>query len=210
MLVLKIDPEKPDAEALKIAGEILKGGGVAIYPTDTVYGIGCDVLNKRSVERIYELKRREAKPLPILLSEKKVAYEVAEINETASRLIEAFWPGGLTIKVFPKIDFPKYFLDEEGKIAVRVPDHIVPRILASYIKGMIVGTSANISGMSPPSTAEEALNYIKDVDVVIDSGPSKVKISSTIVDVSEGKVKLVREGAIPFKRILEELGIAGR
>jgi L-threonylcarbamoyladenylate synthase len=210
MLILKVDPERPGEREMKIAGEILAIGGIAIYPTDTVYGIGCDVLNEKSVLRIYELKKREAKPLPILLSELRVAFEIARMSSIASDLAKIFWPGGLTIKVYPKIAFPRYFLDEEGKIAIRVPYHPVPRILAKYIGRMIVGTSANISGMSPPSTAEEALSYIKDVDVVIDAGPSKLGKPSTIVDASEEKVELVREGSIPFSKIVEELKIVRR
>ncbi|MEM0021023.1 MAG: L-threonylcarbamoyladenylate synthase [Fervidicoccaceae archaeon] len=207
MLFLKIDPARATLREIEQAGKILAKGGIAIYPTDTVYGLGCDVTNRNAVNRIYELKKREAKPLPILISSINVALRIAQTNDAMLKLSRKFWPGGLTIKIYPAINFLSQFLDEEGKIAIRVPDHPIPRILADFIGGMIVGTSANISGREPPTTAESALKQIGDVDVVIDSGPSKIGKPSTIIDVTGNEIKLVREGAIPFSRILEELEV---
>jgi len=201
MFIIRVDAENPDPSEMEKVGKLLALGGIAIYPTDTVYGIGCDVFNEKSVLKIFELKKREMKPFPILLSEPEVAAEIAEVSELAERLMKHFWPGELTLKVYPKKKIPKYFLDEEGKIAIRVPDHPVPRMLAKHIAGIIVGTSANISGMKPPITAQEALDYIKDVDVVIDAGPAKAGTPSTIVDTSGEKIVLVREGAVPFSEI---------
>ncbi|NAY89796.1 MAG: threonylcarbamoyl-AMP synthase [Desulfurococcales archaeon] len=207
MIYVRVSPDNPELSSIEEVGKILAMGGFAIFPTDTVYGLGCDVLNEKSVKRIYELKKRENKPLPILLSSHEVADKIALMSETAKLLARRFWPGPLTLKVYPKIKLSIYFLDDEGKIAVRIPDHPVPRMLSNYINGMIVGTSANISGMTPPVTAEDALKQIMGVDAVIDAGPSRLGKPSTIVDVAEKEIKLVREGSIPFSIIEGELKV---
>jgi L-threonylcarbamoyladenylate synthase len=204
MIFVKTTQDKPDFNSLEKIGKILKEGGIVIYPTDTVYGIGCDVFNEKSVERIYELKRREkSKPFPILLSSIDVAYKIAKLSEYEEKIAKTFWPGALTIVVNPRIKFFRYFLNEEGKIAIRVPNNRIPRILAEFINGMIVGTSANISGMKPATTAEEALDYIKDVDAVIDAGACDFKKSSTVIEVFGKEIKLLREGPIPISKIKE-------
>ncbi|MCI4396724.1 MAG: threonylcarbamoyl-AMP synthase [Thermoprotei archaeon] len=207
MIYVRVSPDNPELSSIEEVGKILAMGGIAIFPTDTVYGLGCDVLNEKSVKRIYELKKRENKPLPILLSSHEIADKIALMSETAKLLARRFWPGALTLKVYPKIKLPIYFFDDEGKIAVRIPDHPVPRMLSNYINGMIVGTSANISGMTPPVTAEDALKQIMEVDAVIDAGPSRLGKPSTIVDVAGKEIKLVREGSIPFSIIEGELKV---
>lgn len=204
--MLKIDKNNFEPSSLDEVGEILKAGGIVIFPTDTVYGIGCDPFKEKSVARIYELKKRELnKPFPILLSNINVAHKIATLNKYEEVIINKFWPGQLTLVVTPKIKFLNYFLNAEGKVAIRVPNNPIPRRLAEYTSGMLVGTSANISGMKSPTTANEALSYITDVDAVIDSGPSDTKYSSTIIEIVGKKIKLIREGPIAISEIEKEL-----
>jgi len=202
--VLRVDPRKPNFSLLREAVEALLKDDLVIYPTDTVYGLGANPLSVKAVEKVFKAKRRGRKPLPILVSDIEVVERAAIINPLAESLMKRFWPGALTIVLPKKPLIPDIVTVGKSTIALRMPDSIIARYLAREIGGFIVGTSANLSGAPPPTTAEEAIEYLAPhVRVVIDSGPARHGVPSTIIDLSQEKPKILREGAIPASLVME-------
>jgi len=180
-----------------------------VYPTDTVYGIGCDPFNIISVKRIYEIKKRNIKKgLPILVNSIESAENFAIITKLAKKLMEKFWPGQLTIVLPKKNNVPEIISGGIKTIAIRQPNSLITRLLANELdSGGIIGTSANLSGLPPPISVNEAINQLGEkVDYYIDGGITDKKVPSTIIDLTENKPKLLREGSIPFEEIKRFLG----
>jgi L-threonylcarbamoyladenylate synthase len=194
-------PEQATIEKqIKLAVAILKKGGIVAFPTDTVYGLGANPLDKRAVGRVYAVKKRPRNlPLPLLLAEKSDLLKVADVvTEIAWQLVERFLPGGLTLVLKRSPWVPDTVTAGGDTVAVRIPAHPVPIALIRGLGTPIVGTSANLSGRPSPVTAEEVHQQLGHaVDLVIDGGRSPGGTESTVLDVS-GKVPvLIREGAIP-------------
>ena len=192
--------------ALEKAASVVRAGGLIIYPTDTVYGLGCDPLNARAVGRVFEVKGRGARPLPVLASSVEEAMRVAELSEIALELAQAFWPGPLTLVVPRKPILPSVLTCDLPSVGVRVPGHEFAIELIRACGGLLVGTSANKSGHPPPRTVEEALRELGgSVELAIDGGPTPLGISSTVLDLTGPEPRLVREGPIKMEDILEAL-----
>lgn len=203
--VYKVDPINPSIEIIKEVVKVLRDGGVVVYPTDTVYGVGGDPFNEIVVDRIVAIKRRVGKPLPVLVSSIDVVKEIAYVSNTALQLMRYFWPGPLTLVLPVKKKFPLRITLGTGKIGVRMPAHKIPLLLAKGLSGVIIGTSANISGHPAPRTAEEALRELGElVDIVLDAGPTPGGAPSTVVEVNE-EIKIIREGPISIKDLLKAL-----
>jgi L-threonylcarbamoyladenylate synthase len=185
--------------------EILKGGGIVVFPTDTVYGLGADVFNIAAIERIYRVKQRSRNlPLPVLLADStQLADVVASVPEIARYLMRRFWPGGLTL-VLPKKDtLPDIITAGSNKIAVRIPDHVVPLTLIRGLGVPIIGTSANISDKPSPVTAEEVEQQLgSQVDLIIDMGRCPGGLESTVVDVTGEIPVILRRGVISEEEIM--------
>ncbi len=202
--VYKVDPINPSVEIIKEVVRVLRNGGIVVYPTDTVYGVGGDPFNERVVDRVFIIKRRGRKPLPILVSSIDVVIEIAYVSGTALQLMRHFWPGPLTLVLPVKKRLPPKMTLGTGKIGVRMPAHKIPLLLARELSGAIIGTSANISGHLAPRTADEALRELGElVDIVLDAGPAPGGLPSTVVEVDDDKIKILREGPISFKEILK-------
>ncbi|MCK4222196.1 MAG: threonylcarbamoyl-AMP synthase [Dehalococcoidia bacterium] len=177
---------------------ILTGGGVIVFPTDTVYGLGADAFNSRGVDRIYEIKKRPRHlPFPLLLAETSQLSMVAEAFGDLGRfLARRFWPGGLTL-VLPRLASVPSCLGKGPTIAVRVPDHPVSLSLIRSLGRPIIGTSANISGRASCLCANEARRQLGDaVDLIIDGGDCPGGTESTIVDITNGTPVVLREGMV--------------
>lgn len=186
------------------AAAVIKGGGLVAFPTDTVYGLGVDPFNRDAVGRIYKVKQRSGTlSLPVLLPDKEAVYTVAsEVPEKALSLMEHFWPGGLTLIFRRSARFPDYVAALSDKIAVRVPDHVVPIMLMKKTGTSIVGTSANVSGRPPALTAQEVREQLGDaVDIIIDGGRCPGGVESTLVDVTGPELEIIREGAVSKEEI---------
>lgn len=192
-------------KTIQIAAQTVKKGGVIVYPTDTVYGLGCDPFNREAVKRIFTIKGERTKPLPILASSIKEAEKIAHITEQAQKIAEKFWPGPLTLILLKKpslLDAVTCGLDSVG---VRVPNHPVALELIREAGGLLVGTSANKSGEKPPQTAAEAASQIGDeVDLILDGGFAPLGESSTIVDLVMGTPRILRHGPVEVDEVLEE------
>jgi L-threonylcarbamoyladenylate synthase len=179
--------------------EILKNGGIVAFPTDTVYGLGCDVFNVAAVERIYKVKQRAGNmPLPVLVAgEDQLSEIVADVPDMARCLIRHFWPGGLTLLLPKKANLPDIITAGQDKVAVRVPNHVVPISLIRGLGSPIIGTSANVSGKPSPVTAAEVEEQVgKGVDLIIDGGRCPSGLESSVVDVTGERPVVLRQGAI--------------
>ena len=206
--ILKVDPLVPDLWECLFAKtqEVLKGGGVIAFPTDTFYGLGADPFNKTAVDKIYEIKGRDSKkPLLLLIdSPRKLDALMEEPSRDSFKLIETFWPGPLTILFKPKPTIPKNITT--GLIGIRQPGNSITRKLLSSLDHPLTAPSANLNGENPATTAEEVeLHLGKKLDLILDAGVCKGGKPSTLVDATQTPIRLIREGAISFKSIQESL-----
>lgn len=195
-------------EALAAAAKEIGTGGIVVFPTDTVYGVGGDAFNQFATAKVFEAKRRpRAMPLPVLVAWPRQAWALcSEVPRVAADLAAAFWPGGLTM-ILPAADGLSLDLGEtNGRIAVRMPAHDdLIELIASV--GPLASTSANRSGSPTPSSIDEIRADLGDaVRVYLDGGPAKADVPSTIVDCTRLRPKVVREGAIGKREIRRALG----
>jgi L-threonylcarbamoyladenylate synthase len=197
---------KADEEGIKYAASVIRKGGVAIYPTETVYGLGCAPSDPDATKRILQIKQRADNPLPLICSSIEMARIIVQFNPTAEKLAKRFWPGPLMLVLPKKLDYPIWVTRGKNTLGIRVPGSEVSRRLAELSAGVIVSTSANKSGANPPITVQEAINQIgKEVDVVIDGGPSLGQLPSTILDLSGSEMWIIRSGPITGKMITDAL-----
>jgi len=203
--IVSLDADR--GSALDSAANEIREGGIVVFPTDTVYGVGGDAFNQFATERIFEVKKRpRSMPLPVLVAWPRQAWALcSEVPRRAADLVAAFWPGGLTL-ILPAADGLSLDLgDSYGRIAVRMPAHDdLLELIASV--GPLAATSANLSGSPTPSTIEEIRAELGDgVGLYVDGGPAEADVPSTIVDLTRWRAKIVREGAIRNGAIEEVL-----
>ena len=173
-------------------------GGAVAFPTDTVYGIGCNPFDVNAIRAIYRLKGRSStKALPLLLCGPDQLVRVTKsVSRDASLLASRFWPGALTIVIERSLDLPSE-LSGDDTIAVRVPDHEPLRIFLAACGGLLAVTSANPSGQPDALTAQEVVDYFPSgLAAVVDGGRSLGGRPSTVIDCSKDKPMLLRRGAI--------------
>jgi len=189
------------------AARIVKNGGLVVYPTDTVYGLGCNPFNDSAIERVFKVKgERKQKPLPILASDITFIEKIAHIDERARKIAEKHWPGPLTLVVPRKPALPSIVTCSLPSVGVRIPNHKVAIQLICLCNGLLVGTSANKTGEKPPKTPQEATKQLGDkVDIVLNGGPTPLNQESTIIDLTQKKPKTLREGPIKLDTILNTI-----
>ncbi|MEZ2122229.1 L-threonylcarbamoyladenylate synthase [Corynebacterium sp. CCM 9203] len=188
----------------------VKGGGLVVLPTDTLYGIGCDAFDNRAVGDLLRAKHRGPDmPVPVLVGSWYTVQGLVRDNQPQVRtLIEAFWPGGLSIVVVQAPSLPWNLGDTRGTVMLRMPLHPVAIELLRETGPMAV-SSANISGQPPATTAEEARKQLgSTVSVYLDGGTCLTGQPSSIIDLSGSRPRLLREGAVPAARIADALGIS--
>ena len=206
--VLHVDPANCAAEELAPAADWLRGGGVVAMPTDTFYGLAVDIRNASAVRQLFSLKGRDARAaLPLIAAD--LAQVVAcggRLEAREAALATAFWPGPLSIVR----DAPSWVVPEvhggHRTVAIRIPAHLVARRLCQAWGGVLSATSANMSG-APSVDRVEALGAIAEDPrvLVIDAGVTPGGLPSTLVDVRAARPVLLREGAIPWSRVLDFL-----
>ena len=188
---------------IKVGIKKIKDGGIVVFPTDTVYGIGCDPYNKKAVSRLYEIKKREkTKPFPVLGISKMELEKIAEFNTMEEKIAEKFWPGQVTLILKVKDEKIRQTLCLDKKIAVRVPNNQCVLSLLKECK-FLVGTSANISGTAPFTDPDECSKNLIGYDLLIDGGIIPSQGESTIVEIVGCDIKILREGNITEKEIRE-------
>ena len=194
---------KCNRKGIEAAIKIVKEGGIIIFPTDTVYGIGCDPFNIEAVKKIFKIKKRvEKKSLPVLTLSKETAEEIVKFDMKSKKLAEKFWPGPLTLILEVQDQKIKESMNLQEKIAIRVPNNEWVLAILEKCK-FLVGTSANISGKRSVNDPEEFSERI-DCDLFLDGGKIPSKGESTIIEFKDGKMIVHREGVLTQQE-LEEL-----
>lgn len=191
---------------ISTAVDIVKNKGIVVYPTDTVYGIGCYPYYIESVNRIYEIKRRDRnKPLSVLASNIDDIRKLVYFEDLAFKLAEKFWPGALTIICRLKdVDFPKEVTSNSKSLAIRIPNN---KCILSILNKCryIIGTSANISGERSVDDHNQISSNLKGIDAIINDGSTLYKRESTIVSVENNNMKIIRVGAIQKSEIFDAI-----
>ena len=189
-------------EGIRKSVEIIENGGVIIFPTDTVYGIGCNPYDANAVKKIYEIKSREKiKSLPVLASSIQIVKQISIIDEFTEKIIKKYWPGPLTLILKLKDKNLKKSLNLEDKIAVRIPNSLCTLKLLNKCN-LLVGTSANVSGDSSFTDPQECMKNVKKYDVFVDGGTITSKGESTIIEIENEKIHVIREGALKKEDIV--------
>ena len=193
-----------DPEAIAVAVEALRQGHLVAFPTDTVYGVGASTFLPSAVEQLYVAKERpRSMAIPLLLSSATDVQLVArDVPKLANLLMRRFWPGELTLVLFRSAGVPDVVTAGGTTVAVRLPNHAVPRALAAGLGAPLAATSANLSGHESPVTAQDVLNDLDGrIDVLLDGGPCQGGVESTILDLTGPELTFLREGAISRQQI---------
>ena len=199
-----VDAADPDPQVIAEAVRVLRGGGLVVFPTSGLYGLGADALNPKAVQRVYQAKKRpSAKPILVLIGDLSQLKMLCNgVTETAARLMGLFWPGRLTVVVAARPDLPDVLTGGSGKIGVRLSRHPVARALVAAFGGPVTATSANISGQKGCAAAADLdPALIAAVDLVLDAGELMGGKGSTVVDASADRAVVLREGAISRQRL---------
>lgn len=198
--------------AIQKAAEILRSGGVVAFPTETVYGLGADAFNERAVAQIFEIKNRPYfDPLIVHVSQFSDVEGIASIPDTARILSSAFWPGPLTLVLKKKKGIPDLVVSGLNTVAVRMPAHPVALELIRTAKTPIAAPSANPFGYLSPTTAQHVEGQLGDrIEMILDGGPCRTGVESTIVDLSGDRPTLLRPGGIPPEEIEKLIGPLNR
>jgi tRNA threonylcarbamoyl adenosine modification protein (Sua5/YciO/YrdC/YwlC family) len=196
--IIKLNPDFPEDHLIKEAAVILKNGGLVVFPTETVYGIAANALNKDTIDRLYEIKKRpQDKPFSVHIADFDALRQLEiSLSKDAERIAKRFWPGPLTLVAFN---------NKKEKIGLRMPDNMIAFLLIKKAGVPVVAPSANLSGNKPPVSIEEVLSEMDGhVDMILDGGRARIGIESTVMDVTEKPFKILRQGAIPQKEALTD------
>lgn len=199
--VIKLNPDFPEAPLINEAAEVLKNGGLVAFPTETVYGIAANNLNKETVDRLYEIKKRpKDKPFSVHIADFNSLGQLGIVfSEDTERVARRFWPGPLTLVAFN---------NKKEKIGLRMPDNNIAALLIKKAGVPVIAPSANMSGGRAPVSAEEVLAEMDGlVDIILDGGRARIGIESTVMDVTSRPFRVLREGAIPAKEALVDYSI---
>jgi len=190
---------------LTAASTIIRGGLVA-YPTDTVYGVGCDPLNVQAIQRLVRVKKRKTGQLPVLVDSVGRAAELGRFDLQTFQLAKKFWPGPLTIVVPTRTRFPTLITGPSHRIGLRVPNHDVAIELVRASGGALVGTSANLTGNRSLTDAEAvAGEFYQGVDLVLDDSESISGVETTVVSIDNGALSVLREKSIRKEAVLSAI-----
>lgn len=195
-----------DLEELKEPAKVIRNGGIVIFPTETVYGIGTNGFDEKSIKKIYELKRRDSnKPISLLVSNMEMVEMVAkDISDLEYKLMRKFWPGPFTIILKKKSIVPDVLTSNGDTVGVRMPSGEIAKKLIEYAEVPIAAPSANISGKPSGIDINDIMkDFEGKVDCIIDNGISELGVASTIVKVVDNIPYVLREGIITKEQIEE-------
>jgi len=204
--MIKVNAFDPETEFIEEAAQVLRGGGVIGYPTETVYGLGADAYNAEALERLFKIKGREmGKPISLLVGNLGMLEEVtSRIPPLAMSLIQGHWPGALTIIFEASKMCHPILTAHSGKVGVRISPHRIPQKVLEALKRPITSTSANLSGMPSLSDPLELYRIFRGkIDLIIDGGKTEGDEESTVIDVTVSPPKILREGIVKVKAKVE-------
>ncbi|MDY6823299.1 MAG: L-threonylcarbamoyladenylate synthase [Thermodesulfobacteriota bacterium] len=194
-MLIKINPHNPQKRLINKVVDVLQEGGIIVYPTDTFYGIGCDIMHKKSVEKIYQLKQRhKSKPFSFICSDLKNISEYAKVSNYAYKTMKRLLPGPYTFILEGSKPLPKTMVSKRKTAGIRVPDHNICIELVQTLGNPIISTTAT----SPDKTVFDHPSFIHDhygklIDLVIDGGPVPSEPSSVISLIND-EPEIIREG----------------
>ncbi|MEN8211648.1 MAG: L-threonylcarbamoyladenylate synthase [Thermodesulfobacteriota bacterium] len=206
--IVAVDSTNPETDIIERAGKIIQNSGVVIFPAQYLYGVAVNALKEKSILKVFHLKKRPVNnPLLLLINDQEQLLGlVKSIPESAQLLMDAFWPGNLTIVFKAKKSVSRLLTANTAKIGIRIPAHPVAKALVKYLKSPITGTSANLSGHKGCSQINQLDPSIIDhADLILDAGRVKGGMGTTIVDVTASKINIIRQGEISAQSINEIL-----
>jgi tRNA threonylcarbamoyl adenosine modification protein (Sua5/YciO/YrdC/YwlC family) len=197
---LPIHPIDPQSRHVKAAAEVFRSGGLVIYPTDSVYGLGCDLFNKKAVARIYQIKGNDKrKLLSFICPDLKGIAEYAYVSNPAYKIMRHLLPGPYTFILTATKQVPRILLENRKTVGIRVPDNPICQALLAEFNSPIISTSACLHGQAYLSDPDEiAETFVRTVDLFLDAGPGGLE-PSTIVDLTGEEPVLVRQGKGPLR-----------
>jgi tRNA threonylcarbamoyl adenosine modification protein (Sua5/YciO/YrdC/YwlC family) len=197
---IPIHPLDPQTRHVKAAAEVLRSGGLVIYPTDSVYGLGCDLFNKKAVARIYQIKGNDKrKLLSFICPDLKGIAEYAYVPNPAYKIMRHLLPGPYTFILTATKQVPRILLENRKTVGIRVPDDPICRALLAEFNSPIISTSACLPGQAYLSDPDEiAETFLRTVDLFLDAGPGGLE-PSTIVDLIGEEPVLIRQGKGPLR-----------
>ncbi len=208
--IRRIDADAPDPAVIHEAAEIIRSGGIVVYPTRNLYGLGGDAFSRKAVQRVFDIKRRPAhKPVSLLIKSRNVLFQLADdIPTLAKPWMDRFWPGHLTLVLRARGDVPAWLTAGTGKIGLRIPEHPVARALVDALDTPLTGTSANLSGGPGCHRIEDLAPQIcARVQLIIDAGPLPEGAGSTVADMTTDPPVVIREGAVPRNVLFDSLDL---
>jgi L-threonylcarbamoyladenylate synthase len=206
--ILRIDPLAPEESAVRKAAQLLREGKLVAFPTDTLYGLGANATNADAIERVFSVKGRpKEKPLIVLARDLSMVEELTEeIAPLARRLMEALWPGPLTLVLAASPLLPLSLTGTDRRLGVRIPDSRISQSLLQATGLPLTATSANRSGGRDPGDAQVVWQELGGaIDLLLDGGPMTGR-ASTILDLTAGLPRMIRPGPVSLHRIMEILG----
>ena len=208
--IVFIDPVKPDPDCIVKAGKILRKNGIVIFPAKCLYGVGANALDETAIKKVFHLKQRPwNSPVLILIRDRKMLQTlVTSISRQADKLMDAFWPGNITLVFKAKKHISELLTAGTCKIGIRIPAHPVAKAIVELLNFPITGTSANLSGKGGCNQIDQlSPALIEHADLVLDAGRLKGGMGSTIVDVTTSPVVIIREGEVTATQINKILEI---
>ena len=208
--LIVINQEQPDKDGVRTAVETLQQGGIIIYPTETVYGLGVDCENEQAVKNLYRVKKRkETKPFSLIAADREMVLDyVDEVSGFGRKLMDRFWPGPLTIVFKARTNVNPLITGGTAAIGIRVPDNMLCCTLVQQLGRPITSTSANLSGEKECRRIEQIPGALKSAaDVILDSGETRGIVPSTVISIANDPPEILREGAVSRNLIEDFLGI---
>jgi tRNA threonylcarbamoyl adenosine modification protein (Sua5/YciO/YrdC/YwlC family) len=197
-LLLSINPRHPEPRKIQRVAQVLEQGGVIAYPTDTVYGIGCDILNKQAIDRLYQIKGMDRDhPLAFICPDLSDISKYAVVENAVYRVLKRFLPGPYCFILQATREVPKIVQTRQRTVGIRVPDHPVTIAIVKELGRPLISSTASRPGGDPFVDPWEIDQEFGGLDLVLDIGDAGGTVPTTVVDLSQGDVRVVREGAGP-------------
>ncbi len=207
--VIVVGRPEEDLSHLTEAAQVLREGGLVAFPTETVYGLGANALDHDAVARLYNVKQRPpAQPFSVMVASVADALRLARnVSDSARKLMAAYLPGPLTIILHSSNIVPDIVTAGSGRIGIRVPDHPLARAFVEACQCPVAAPSANLHGHPSPRSADEVLAQLEGrIDIVLDGGPARLGLESTVIDMTAATPTVVRVGAVSVEELQAHLG----
>jgi L-threonylcarbamoyladenylate synthase len=208
-IVIVVNARQPEMDRIRIAAEVIRKGGIVAFPTETVYGLGADALNPEAVMKIFVAKERPPdNPIIVHVANKEDVYKLArKVPRAAGKLMTEFWPGPLTLVLKRSRVVPDITVVGLDTIAIRMPDSRVALALIAESKVPIAAPSANLAGRPSPTTAKHVMDDLEGrIDAILDAGPTKIGVESTVLDMTTHLPQILRPGGTPLEKLESLLG----